>query len=78
MYILSLRKRLYDSQLLVEELTNSKAELQNNIQKLATNVESLDKKITELEKRKNQRIKDNEVFEEQFKVNYSVRSKPIC
>ena len=44
MYILSLRKRLYDSQLLVEELTNSKAELQNNIQKLATNVESLDKK----------------------------------
>ena len=68
MYTLSLKKQLYDSQLLIEELTNSKAVLQNNIQKLATNVESLDKKITELEKRKNQKIKDNEVFEEQFKV----------
>ena len=68
MYTLSLKKQLYDSQLLIEELTNSKAVLQNSIQKLATNVESLEKKITELEKRKNQRIKDNEVFEEQFKV----------
>jgi len=68
MYTLSLKKQLYDSQLLIEELTNSKAVLQNSIQKLATNVESLEKKITELEKRKNQKIKDNEVFEEQFKV----------
>ncbi|MBB16507.1 hypothetical protein CMK22_14635 [Candidatus Poribacteria bacterium] len=68
MYTLSLKKQLYDSQLLIEELTNSKALLQNSIQKLATNVESLEKKITELEKRKNQKIKDNEVFEEQFKV----------
>ena len=63
MYTLSLKKQLYDSQLLIEELTNSKALLQNSIQKLATNVESLEKKITELEKRKNQKIKDNEVFE---------------
>ena len=68
MYTLSLKKQLYDSQLLIEELTNSKAVLQNSIQKLATNVERLEKKITELEKRKNQKIKDNEVFEEQFKV----------
>lgn len=68
MYTLSLKKQLYDSQLLIEELTNSKALLQNSIQKLATNVESLEKKITELEKRKNQKIKDNEVFEEQFKA----------
>ena len=68
MYTLSLKKQLYDSQLLIEELTNSKAVLQNSIQKLATNAESLEKKITELEKRKNQKIKDNEVFEEQFKV----------
>ena len=68
MYILAFRKQLYDSQFLVKELTNSKAKLKNNIQKLAANVESLDKKITELEKRENQKIKDNEVFEEQFKA----------
>ena len=39
-----------------------------SLPRISSVLDKREKKITELEKRKNQKIKDNEVFEEQFKV----------